>query len=43
MLANLLLENYSRLRLIKREEIENVITFANALAKSCYDNIYQTL
>ena len=40
MLASLLLENYSCLRLIKRKEIESIITFANALAKSCYNNIY---
>lgn len=43
MLTNLLSKNYNRLRLIKCEEVEFAMIFANALIKSRYDSVYQAL
>ena len=43
MLANLSFENYSQLRQIKRENVEAVMIFANALSKARYDAIHKTL
>ena len=43
MLANLLFENYSQLRQIKRENVEAAMTFANVLSKARYDAIHKTL
>ena len=43
MLANLLFKNYSQLRQIKRENVEAVMTFANALSKARYDEVHKAL
>ena len=43
MLTNLSFENYSQLRQIKRENVEVVMTFVNALSKIRYDTIHKTL
>ena len=43
MLTNLLFENYSQLRQIKRENVETVMIFVNALSKIRYDAIHKTL
>lgn len=43
MLADLPPEDYSRLRLIKREEAESAMAFANALSKSRYDLVHQAV
>ena len=43
MLADLSSENYNQLRQIKRENVEVVMTFANALSKARYDAIHKTL
>ena len=43
MLANLLFENYSQLRQIKRKNDEVVMIFANALSKTRYDAVHKTL
>ena len=43
MLTDLLFENYSQLRQIKRENVEIVITFVNVLSKIRYDAIHKTL
>ena len=40
LLANLLLKQYNRVRLIKQENIEAIITFASAINKTCYDQSY---
>jgi len=37
LLANLLLKQYNRVRLIKRENVKVIITFASAISKTCYD------
>ena len=43
MLTNLSLKNYSRLRQLKRENVENVMIFANAFSKVKYDVVYKTM
>ena len=43
MLSDLSLENYSRLRLIKREEAESIMTFASAISKTRYDLHHKTI
>ena len=43
MLVDLTSENYNRFRQIKRENAEVVITFANAINKSRYDQIHRVM
>ena len=43
MLVDLVSENYNHLRQIKRENVEAVMTFANAINKSCYDQAHRVM
>ena len=43
LLINLLLKDFNRLRLIKREKINNVIAFTNIITKTRYNNIYKII
>ena len=43
MLTNLSFENYSQLRQIKRDDVETIMTFVNALNKTRYDEVHKTL
>ena len=43
MLTNLSFENYSQLRQIKRDDVEVVMTFVNALNKARYDEVHRTM
>ena len=43
LLVDLPLEDLDRLRLIKREEANNAITFANVIAKTRYDSSYKAI
>ena len=36
-------EHFNRLRLLKREQIEEFLTFANAMIKAYYDKSYKSL
>ena len=42
ILVDFLSKNYDKLRLIKRENVEIVMTFVNVINKSRYDNKYKT-
>ena len=43
MLVDLTSENYNRFRQIKRKNAETIMTFANAINKSCYDQAYRAI
>ena len=43
MLFDLLSKDYSRLRLIKREEIESIMIFVNVLSKTRYDRAHRVV
>ena len=43
MLVDFSSQNYDKLRLIKRENIEVIMTFVNVISKTRYDNKYKTL
>ena len=43
ILLDLSLKNLNKLRLIKREEANNTITFINTIIKTRYDNIYKAI
>ena len=43
MLTKLLFEKYNQLRQIKRDDVEVVMTFANVLNKTRYDEMHKTL
>ena len=43
MLTDLSFENYSQLRQIKRDDVETVMTFVNALSKTRYDEIHKAM
>lgn len=43
LLTDLLTEAFNQLRLIKREKIDNVIIFINAIIKTRYDNNHKII
>ena len=43
LLINLLIKNLNHFRLIKREKVDNIIIFINAIIKTRYDNNYKII
>ena len=43
LITDLLIKNFDQLRLIKREKIDNIIIFINAMSKTRYDNQHKVI